>query len=58
MASFAGAAKARWFDLSDGIYQDASPSLVPNNGSHDFTPPGKNHVGDGDWVLLLQTGKS
>jgi Protein of unknown function (DUF4038)/Putative collagen-binding domain of a collagenase len=58
MASLAGAAKARWFDPSDGTYQDASPSPVPNNGSHDFTPPGKNHVGDGDWVLLLQAGGS
>jgi hypothetical protein len=54
MTSLAGAAKARWFDPSNGTYQDASTSPVANSGSHDFTPPGKNHAGDGDWVLLLQ----
>jgi hypothetical protein len=54
MASLKGTAKARWFDPSNGEYQDVSGSPVANRGSHEFTPPGKNHAGDGDWVLLLQ----
>jgi Putative collagen-binding domain of a collagenase len=54
MASLRGAAKARWFDPSTGSYQDAANGPVANSGSHEFSPPGKNHAGDGDWVLLLQ----
>ncbi len=54
MASLAGPAKARWFDPASGSYQDAANGPVPNAGSHEFSPPGKNHAGDGDWVLLLQ----
>jgi hypothetical protein len=55
MASLRGAAKARWFDPANGSYQDAADGPVPNSGSHEFSPPGKNHAGDGDWVLLLQS---
>jgi hypothetical protein len=54
MASLQNAAKARWFDPTNGSYQDAANGPVPNRGSHEFSPPGKNHAGDGDWVLLLQ----
>jgi hypothetical protein len=55
MACLHGAAKAQWFDPSDGTYKDAETGSVANSGSHEFTPPGKNHAGDGDWVLLLQS---
>jgi hypothetical protein len=58
MACLNGAARARWFDPSDGSYKDAESSPVPNSGSHEFTPPGKNHAGDGDWVLLLESSAS
>jgi hypothetical protein len=54
MASLKGPAKPRWFDPSNGDYQDVSGGPVANRGSHEFTPPGKNHAGDGDWVLLLK----
>ena len=54
MSSLSGSAKARWFDPSNGTYVDAANEAVPNNGSHQFTPPGKNHAGDGDWLLLLE----
>ncbi len=54
MACLRGSAKARWFDPSNGSYVDAASGEMPNNGSHEFTPPGKNHAGDGDWVLLLE----
>jgi hypothetical protein len=53
MASLKGSARARWFDPSNGTYRSISGSPFANNGSQQFTPPGKNHDGDGDWVLLL-----
>lgn len=55
MACLRGPAKARWFDPSDGSYKGVDGSSLPNSGLKEFTPPGKNHAGDGDWVLLLQT---
>jgi hypothetical protein len=55
IARLSAAAKAQWFDPSDGSYQDVAGGPFHNNGSKEFTPPGKNHAGDGDWVLLLQT---
>jgi len=53
MAALKGAARGRWFDPTNGAYQDVAGSPIGNSGSHDFSPPGKNHGGDGDWVLLL-----
>jgi hypothetical protein len=59
MACLRGSAKARWFDPSNGSYQDVPGEQLSNSGSKEFTPPGKNHSGDGDWVLLLEaTGAS
>ncbi len=55
MASLNGPAKARWFDPTNGAWQDVSGDSLPNSGSKRFTPPGKNHAGDGDWVLLLES---
>jgi hypothetical protein len=57
MACLRASAKARWFDPSNGTYVDAANGEVPNNGSREFTPPGKNHAGDGDWVLLLEAAR-
>lgn len=57
MARLRGPAKARWFDPSNGSYKDISSSHLANKGSKQFTPPGKNHDGDGDWVLLLETAR-
>jgi Protein of unknown function (DUF4038)/Putative collagen-binding domain of a collagenase len=55
MSKLSGAAAARWYDPTNGEYiaVDGSPSA--NTGIRQFTPPGKNHDGDGDWVLLLET---
>jgi hypothetical protein len=53
MTKLRGKPKARWFDPSNGTYQDISEGPIANSGSHQFTSPGKNHDGDGDWVLLL-----
>lgn len=54
MTKLRGPAKARWFDPSNGTYQDASGKPIANSGSHQFTTPGKNRDDDGDWALLLQ----
>lgn len=55
MACLHGPARARWFDPTNGSYQDVVGGPFTNSGSKEFTTPGKNHAGDGDWVLLLQT---
>ena len=54
MATLKGPARAQWFDPANGAYQDVPGGPFPKGGSRQFTPPGKNHDGDGDWVLLLQ----
>lgn len=54
MAALSGPAIARWFDPTDGAYTQAASGRIANKGEHSFTPPGKNHAGDGDWVLLLE----
>ena len=48
-----GSTRARWFDPTIGAYQDVAGGPFAKSGSHPFTPPGKNHEGDNDWVLLL-----
>jgi len=58
MACLRGEAKAQWFDPTSGSYQDVDGGPFANNGSKQFTPPGKNHDGDGDWVLLLKTSSA
>ena len=45
--------RARWFDPSIGGYQAIPGSPFRKSNSHQFTPPGRNHDGDSDWVLLL-----
>jgi hypothetical protein len=53
MSSLKGPVTARWFDPTSGKYQPVVGGPLPNNGVHQFTPPGMNRDGDGDWVLLL-----
>lgn len=48
-------ATARWYDPSRGTYADAERSPLTNSGKHEFTPPGNNGDGEGDWVLVLET---
>ena len=55
LASLRGPVRARWFDPSDGSYQDVPGEPFINHSIFQFTPRGKNHDGDGDWVLLLET---
>ena len=53
MAAFPAPASARWFDPTNGAYTDVQGSPIANKGTSQFTPPEKNHDGEGDWVLLL-----
>ncbi|MGA2207255.1 MAG: DUF4038 domain-containing protein [Terracidiphilus sp.] len=53
MASLKAPAIAKWFDPSDGKYTTIPGGPLTNTGTRQFTPPGKNHDGDADWVLLL-----
>jgi Protein of unknown function (DUF4038)/Putative collagen-binding domain of a collagenase len=55
MTQLAGPATARWYDPSLGIYALVKASPLLNTGKRDFTPPGNNGDGDGDWVLVLET---
>ena len=53
MASLKAPANARWFDPTNGSYATVPGSPFANSGTREFNPPGKNHSGDDDWVLLL-----
>ena len=55
MGNFAGPVTARWFDPTNNTFTTVSGSPFPNTGSHNFTTPGNNSRGDGDWILLLQS---
>lgn len=48
---------AYWFDPTNGQYIPAAVSPVLNNAIRTFTPPGKNHSGESDWVLVISTKK-
>jgi hypothetical protein len=54
MSKLSGLAAARWYDPTIGEYIDVSGSPFPNAGTRQFTPPGNNHDGAGDWVLVLE----
>jgi hypothetical protein len=55
MAALNAPAVAEWFDPTDGSYVKVPGGPVENRGTRQFTPPGKNHDGDIDWVFLLKT---
>ena len=56
MTRLSSPAKARWYDPSNGAYRPVEGSPLPNAERHNFTPPGNNADGDGDWVLVLEAG--
>jgi hypothetical protein len=58
MARLKAPAKAHWFDPSDGAYTIIPGGPFANAGTRQFAPPGKNHDGDTDWVLLLNASGS
>ena len=54
MARLSGPVTARWFDPANGAYFAIEGSPFSNTNSQNFTPPGKNHNTNGDWVLVLE----
>lgn len=54
MTKLVGITTARWFDPANGTYVAMDGSPLANAGSRQFTPPGNNSAGDGDWVLVLE----
>jgi len=51
MTALSRPARPVWFDPACGNYTRGKP--IMNVGIRQFTPPGQNCSGDGDWVLLL-----
>ena len=49
----AGRVNARWYDPTSGGYTAVQGSPFAARRSLDLTAPGRNHEGDGDWVLVL-----
>jgi hypothetical protein len=58
MASLKAPAKATWFDPTNGASATIPGGPFTNTGTRQFTPPGNNHDGDSDWVLLLDASGS
>ena len=52
MARFSRHVRARWFDPTNGTFEDSRTSL-PNRGEIRLTAPGANAAGEHDWVLVL-----
>jgi hypothetical protein len=55
MGALGAPATGHWYDPSSGDYTLIAGSPLPNSGARDFTPPGNNRDGDGDWLLVLET---
>ena len=53
MGRFVGPVTVQWFDPSNGSYQAVGGVPFRNSGSQQFSPPGNNSSGDGDWVLVF-----
>jgi chitodextrinase len=54
MANLTGPAYASWYDPTNATFSAIPGSPLANSGARDFTPPGTNSDGDGDWVLVLE----
>ena len=55
LSNFSSAVTARWYDPTANTYTAIAGSPFPNSGTHNFTTPGNNSAGDGDWVLVFET---
>ena len=58
LANLKAPAVAQWFDPTNGAYTTIPGGPLANRGTRQFTPPGNNHDGDSDWVLLLDASGS
>jgi hypothetical protein len=52
MSKLSGPVMAEWYDPTNGTYLLIANGLS-NTGTKQFTPPGTNSAGDGDWMLVL-----
>jgi len=50
-----GRVRVQWYDPTTGGLSTVRGSPFANSRRRTFVPPGKNHDGDGDWVLVLTT---
>ena len=55
LSNFSDPVTARWYDPTANTYTTIAGSPFPNTGTHNFTTPGNNSAGDGDWVLVFET---
>lgn len=58
MSRFSGDVTARWYDPTHGTFGAVTGSPFANRGSRQFSTPGDNKAGSGDWVLVLETRPS
>jgi hypothetical protein len=54
MSKLSAAVRAQWYDPTSGTYSSIAGSPFANAGTQQFTPPGNNSAGDGDWALVLE----
>ena len=54
MTRLSGPVTARWFDPANAAYVAIAGSPFSHTGTQTFAAPGRNHDGDGDWVLVLE----
>jgi Protein of unknown function (DUF4038)/Putative collagen-binding domain of a collagenase len=47
--------RGQWYDPTSGRYVGAHGSPFAATGTRQLRPPGRNHDGDSDWVLVLTT---
>ncbi len=57
LTNFSSPVTAHWYDLTANTFAAISGSPFPEIGTHNFTTPGKNSAGDGDWVLVLEAAR-
>jgi hypothetical protein len=54
MSKLSGPTVAHWYDPTTGENIPVNGSPFANIATRQFTPPGNNHDGEGDWVLVLE----
>ena len=57
MSKLAGSTIGHWYDPTSGRYSEVDNSPFANSGKRQFTPPGTNRAGDGDWLLVLEASR-
>ncbi|MBI5771355.1 MAG: DUF4038 domain-containing protein [Verrucomicrobia bacterium] len=58
MARLSNPARARWYNPTNGAFTPIPGSPFANRGEREFTTPGDNGTGTGDWTLVIETAAS